>query len=153
MPDGMIDDSAHNALFSEATTRIGEIHGLVLQSTHVMDEARWIQKKAEFGSTYEWTEFGNEVGQDEIHWWIFEKETNHDELLAMTQKALLAAQKLMNDSAKLRDNDPESYEALLVSLKDFGDNHLPEIKALHEYVLLLEKRDPMAPRILFTYRV
>jgi hypothetical protein len=153
MLDGMIDDSAHDALFSEATIRIGEIHGLVLQSTHVMDEARWIQKKSQFGSTYEWTEFGNEVGQDEIHWWIFEKETNHDELLAMTQKALPAAQKLMNDSAKLRDNDPDSYEALLVSLKDFGDNHLPEIKALHEYVLLLEKRDPMAPRILFTYRV
>jgi hypothetical protein len=149
MLDGMIDDSAHDALFSEATIRIGEIHGLVLQSTHVMDGARWVQKKSQFGSSYEWTEFGNEVGQDEIHWWIFEKETNHDELLAMTQKALPAAQKLMNDSAKLRDNDPDSYEALLVSLKDFGDNHLPEIKALHEYVLLLEKRDPMAPRIPF----
>ena len=29
---------------------------------------------------YEQTEFGREVGRDEINWWVFKKERNLDEL-------------------------------------------------------------------------
>jgi len=153
MLDGMIDDSAHDALFSESTFRLGEIHGLILKSAHVMDALRWIPTKHKIGTTYKWTEFGEHVGQDEIHWWIFEKETNPDELLGMTEEALKAAQVLKVDSEKLKDHHPESYAELLASLKEFAEKHLLEINALHKYVLFLEKRDAMAPRILFTYRV
>jgi hypothetical protein len=93
------------------------------------------------------------VGQDEINWWIVENETNLDELLAITNEALNATQVLKTDSAKLKNKEPQSYKALLVDLKEFAEQHRVEIDALHKYVGLLEKRHPMAPRILFTYRV
>lgn len=149
----MLDDHAHEALFSEATLKIGEIHGALLKSAHIMDKERWIPVKGEFGWTHDWTEFGKHVGQDEINWWIVENETNLDELLAITDEALNAVQVLKTDSAKLKNKEPESYEALLIHLREFAEQHRVEIDALHKYVGLLEKRHPMAPRILFTYRV
>src|ERR1039458_3828670 len=139
MLERMIDDSAHDKLFSEATFRIGEIHGSILKSAHAMDDLRWVTTKEKF-SAYKSTEFGKQVGQDEIHWWIFENEANVDELLGMSEEALRAAQVLRVDSAKLKDNAPESYTALLASLKEFAERHLPDIKALQKYISLLEKR-------------
>jgi hypothetical protein len=54
----------------------------------------------------------------------------------------------------LKNREPESYEVLLVDLRKFTAQHRVEIDTLHKYVGLLEKRHPMAPRILFfTYRV
>jgi hypothetical protein len=149
----MLDDRVHEALLSDAAMKLGEIHGAILKSAHIMDKERRITVKRGAGSTYEWTAFSERVGQDEIHWWIYENETDADELLAMTEEALEAAQVLKTDSAKLKDNEPESYEALLISLKEFADEHRPEIDALYRYVGSLEKRHAMAPRILFTYRV
>jgi schlafen family protein len=40
-----------------------------------------------------------------------------------------------------------------MDLREFAEQHRAEIDTLHQYVGLLEKRHPMAPRILFTYRV
>jgi hypothetical protein len=149
----MLDDRVHGALFSDSTIKLGEIHGTILKSLHIMEAQRWIAVKKPFGSSYEFTEFGKQVGLDEIHWWIFQKETDPDELLARTEEALSAAQALKTDSAKLKGTEPESYEGLLLSLRDFADSHRAEIDCLHRFVGLLEKRDAMAPRILFTYRV
>lgn len=149
----MTHDLSHEALFSDATLKLGEIHGAILKSAHLMDKLRWITVKKEFGSTYERTEFGKQVGQDEIHWWIFRNETDADELLKITKEALEAAQTLKVESENLKNNEPESYEALLVSLKEFANRHNAEIEALHKYVMLLQNRHPMAPRMLFTYRI
>jgi hypothetical protein len=149
----MLDDRLHQALYSDAVMKLGEIHGVILKSVHIMDKERWVTIDTGMGSTYEWTEFGNQVGVDEIHWWIFEKETDVDELLAITNQALDAAQVLKTDSAKLKNRQPESYEALLLTLREFADKHHAEVDALHKYVGLLERRHPMAPRMLFTYRV
>jgi len=150
----MLDDQVHEALFSDTTMKLGEIHGALLKSAHIMDKERWVPAKTESGfTTHEWTEFGKHVGQDEINWWIVENETDLDELLAITDEALNAAQALKTNSAKLKNKEPESYKALLVDLKEFAEQHRVEIDTLHKYVGLLEKRHPMAPRILFTYRV
>ncbi len=99
------------------------------------------------------TDFGKEVAMDEIHWWIFEKETDVDELLANTERTLKAAHTLKNASAKLKGREPDSYRGLLLTLRDFAEQHRAEIDSLHGYVGWLMKRDVMAPRILFTYRV
>jgi len=150
----MLDDQVREVLFSETTLKLGEIHGALLKSAHTMDKERWVPAERESGfTTYEWTEFGKYVGQDEINWWIVENETNLDELLAITDEALNAAQMLKMDAAKLKNREPNSYEALLVDLRRFAEQHRVEIDNLHKYVGLLEKRHPMAPRILFTYRV
>src|SRR5258708_8146702 len=150
----MLDDQVHAALFSDATLKLGEIHGALLKSAHIMDKERWVPAKTESGfTTHEWTEFGNQVGRDEINWWIVENENNLDELLAITEEALNAVQVLKTDSAKLKNKEPESYKALLVDLKEFAEQNGVDIDALDKYVGLVEERHPMAPRILFTYRV
>jgi hypothetical protein len=149
----ILDDRIHEALFSEATLKLGEIHGAILKSSHIMDEARFKKVKGQFGWTHEWTEFGAHVGQDEIHWWIFEEERDADELLDMTNKTLKAAQILKTDSENLKKKEPDSYEALLVTLRDFAEKHRAEIDEMHQYVSSLEKRHAMAPCMLFTYRV
>jgi hypothetical protein len=112
-----------------------------------MDGQRWQC------STGETTAFGKEVGLDEIHWWVFEKETDVDELLAKTERTLESVQALKQPASKLKNNEPESYLDLLLTLKDFAEQHRANIDSLHEYVSWLMKRDVMAPRILFTYRV
>jgi hypothetical protein len=149
----MLDDRVHEVLFSDTTLKLGEIHGALLKSAHTMDKERWVPAETEGFTTCKWTEFGQLVGQDEINWWIVENESNLDELLAITDDTLNAAQVLKTDAAKLKSREPDSYEALLVDLRRFAEQHRAEIDALHKYVELLEERHPMAPRILFTYRV
>jgi hypothetical protein len=74
-------------------------------------------------------------------------------LLVRTEQALEAAQVLKKASTKLKGREPGSYRELLVTLKEFAEQHRAEIDSLHDYVGWLMKRDVMAPRILFTYRV
>jgi len=148
-----VDEKVQGALFSDATLVLGEIHWAVLKAARAMDRERWDKVKREFGSQYEDTAFGKEVGMDEIHWWIFEKEPDVDELLAKTEEALKAAQVLKNASVKLKGGEPESYEKLLLSLRAFAEQHRSEVYALHDYVMWFANRHLMAPRILFTYRV
>jgi hypothetical protein len=121
----------------------------------LMDGKRWkvIKGVGTIFSTQEDTEFGEEVGSDEIHWWVFKKETDVEELLAKTERTLESVQTLKNASSKLKSKEPESYRELLVTLKDFAEQHRKEIESLHDYVGWLMKRDVMAPRILFTYRI
>jgi hypothetical protein len=148
-----LDDKVHEVLFSEAAIKLGKIHGMLLKSESTMESKRWQAKKANILSPQEVTEFGKEVGRDEIHWWIFEKETDVDELLVKTERALESAQILKNASGKLKEQEPESYRSLLASLKEFAEQHRAEIASLYAYVEWLMKRDVMAPCILFTYRV
>jgi hypothetical protein len=109
-----------------------------------MDKERSVPAEKESGfTTCGGTEFGKHVGRDEINWWIVENETNLDELSAITDEALNAAQVLKTDAAKLKNREPESYEVLLVDLRKFAEQHRVEIDTLHKYVGLLEKRHPM----------
>jgi hypothetical protein len=131
----MLDDKdqVHEALFSETTLKLGEIHWTLLKSACVMDGQRW---QCSTGETT-----------------AFEKETDVDELLAKTERTLESVQALKQPTSKLKNNEPESYLDLLLTLKDFAEQHRAKIDSLHEYVSWLMKRDVMAPRILFTYRV
>jgi hypothetical protein len=149
----MLDDQVHEVLFSDATMKLGKIHGMLLKSEDMMESKRWEATKETILSPRELTEFGKEVGMDEIHWWIFEKETDVDDLLVKTTRALESAQTLKNAASKLKQKESESYRSLLLTLKDFAEQHRAEIDALHMYVEWLMKRDVMAPCILFTYRV
>lgn len=49
------------------------------KSSAVMDAKRWTKTKGAIGHTYESTDFGEEVGSDEIHWWVFEREPDVDQ--------------------------------------------------------------------------
>jgi len=67
---------AHDALFSPATLMLGNIHWTLLRAANLMDARRWNKVRTE-GKGYftsEMTDFGKEVGLDEINWWVFKKE-------------------------------------------------------------------------------
>ena len=148
-----MDDKVHDLLISDTTIKLGEIHWALLKSASLMDSKRWEMKEGLIGSKREPTTFGKEVGLDEIHWWIFKKETDVEELLARTERTLESVQTLKDEAANLRSKEPASYKELLLSLKNFAEQHRSEIAFLHDYVSWLNSRDLMAPRILFTYRV
>lgn len=147
-------DRTDNALFSPSTLEFGKLHLTILTAVHAMDSRRWITvKKTGRLVSRDLTEFGKEVGLDEIHWWVFKQETNIDELQKQTERVLRSAERLKGHSEKLQKKEPQSYKDLLLSLKEFAEQHAREVGELLEYVSWLEKRNPMAPRILFTYRV
>ncbi len=104
----MLDEKVHDVLFSDATIKLGEIHWTLLRSASSMDSKRWKVIEGTMGSSHEDTEFGKEVGLDKIHWWIFKKETDVDELIAKTQGTLESVQTLKNAFAKLKSKEPES---------------------------------------------
>ena len=149
----MLDDKVHEVLFSDTTLKVGEIHWMLMRSVCAMDRKRWQVIKRKIGSTREPTHFGKEVGMDEIHWWVFEREKDVDELFATTKDVLESVQTLKNASTRLNSKEPKSYEQLLLTLKNFADRHDADIESLHAYIDWLMKRDVMAPGILFTYRV
>ena len=99
------------------------------------------------------TDFGRQVGRDEINWWVFKKEREIEEFRSETIKALKAAQSLKKSSEALRSKRYESYADLLQMLTQFAKDHDTDIKALHQFVLWLAARDVLAPVILFTDRV
>ena len=149
-----MEDQAHDALFSPATLMLGKIHWTLLRAAHLMDSRRYrkVRLSGESFAT-EWTEFGNEIGTDEINWWVFKKETQIDDLKAETERVLNPAQRLKEGSAKLANLRPASYDELLSTLREFAEKYSGEIELLYAYARWLEARDEMAPRILFTYRV
>jgi len=120
-----------------------------------MDSQRWhvIKKEGSRFTTSEFTDFGREVGLDEIHWWIFKKERNVAELGTRTTVALTAAERLKDTAENLGKKTPKNCAELIRNLKEFADRHLTDIETLLEFANWLRERDAMAPRILFTYRV
>jgi hypothetical protein len=103
-------------LFSPAVLALGRIHWLLLRSAEIMDKNRFAERRSESGFRVVsgFTEFGEEVGLDEIQWWVFQKELNRHELHGKTT----GAHALQRDSANLRKKDPESYKELLTTLRD-----------------------------------
>lgn len=99
------------------------------------------------------SDFGKEV-IDEIQWWIFKKETNVEELMNRTHNTLISVQKLKEASLSLKEKFvAKSYEELIYKIKDFVESNAKEVDALLDFVICLNKKDVLAPVILFTYRV
>ena len=62
-------------------------------------------------SEEETTPFGEEVGLDEIHWWVFRKESDLEELDMKTKETLALMQKLKEDSQAIKNKSlPKSYQ-------------------------------------------
>ncbi len=150
-------EPSNEAVFSPQTLMLGEIHWHILRASRLMREKTVIETRhGESGIIVHQgrTEFGKEVGRDEIDWWVFRREHDLQELRKKTAQALEAAQKLKTASERLnRGEKPEAYGNLLEILRRFAEDHATEIDTLRQYVLWLAGRDVLAPKILFTYRV
>jgi Putative DNA-binding domain len=151
MPD---PSNGNESVFSPPTLVLGEVHWHLLRASQLMYENTVVKTKGTGFVVHEgYTEFGREVGRDEINWWVFKKERNIEELREQTSRALDAAQKLKKDSETLTTKNPETHAALLATLRQFADDHAAEIETVRRYVLWLAARDALAPSILWTYRV
>ena len=147
---------AHDALFTNAALRLGHIHWHLLKAATEMGNLTTVEEVVEgtrFRTTAR-TEFGKEVGQDEINWWIVKKETNWPELRERSERALDAVEKLKTQSRELRKKyNPESYEAVVSAYRSFVEECSNDIDTFYDYVKWLYGKDPLAPSILFTYRI
>src|SRR5689334_12404346 len=114
MPEANNDNSP---VFSSVTLKLGEIHWEILRASTEMSERTTI--KVETGGVGQLkayrnkdTDFGREVGRDEINWWVFKKEPDVEELRKQTEHTLDAVQTLKSGSEKLKIK-PTTYEELL----------------------------------------
>jgi hypothetical protein len=150
-------EPSNEAVFSPSTLMLGEIHWHILRASRLMYEKTVVETRhGESGLIVQQgvTEFGKDVGRDEIDWWVFRKEHDLQELRERTSRTLNAAQQLKKASDLLdRGERPETYGELLQILRRFAEEHAAEIITLRDYVLWLASRDVLAPKILFTYRV
>src|SRR5438067_66279 len=143
-------DYENELFFCPATLKLGEIHWHILRAANLMDARTTLTIKLNEASPlpivrYEYTDFGKEVGRDEIHWWVFKKETDIAELYTRTQRALDAVQVLKQSSANLKSNRPKAYSELLIAQRHFAEEHIAAIDELHGYVHWLSDRDTLAP--------
>jgi hypothetical protein len=150
-----LPENANDPVFSHAVLRLGEFHWYLLKAARLLI-ARTHTKGVAEGTRFvklEQTDFGQEVGRDEINWWVFKKEPDLPELQARAKGALDAVQTLKADVVKLKGRGYKSYEHLLTTLKELVDAHGAQVDELYDFVRWLYERDVLAPSILFAYRV
>src|SRR5260370_13978765 len=148
-------DNENEAVFSSPTLMLGEIHWHLLRASQMMYEKSVVKTKGGAGFVVHGgsTDFGREVGRDEINWWVSKKEPDIGELRDQASRALEAAQRLKKASESLNAKNPETYADLLKILRQFAEDYAAEINAVHQFVLWLAARDVLASTILYTYRV
>lgn len=149
------DINHHEKLFSGPSLRLGKIHWYIQKADTEMDSRCHIEKRGKrMDVMIDTTAFGEEVGLDEIKWWIFKKETEVEELRKRTKITLNSVQKLKEDALLLKERfSSKLYPSLIGELKDFTEGHKKEIRDLYDYIFWLHNKDVLAPCILFTYRV
>ena len=101
------DHSNENeAVFSQPVLMLGEIHWHLLRASHHNDEQSSARGGSLAGILEEIINSGREIIGDEIHWWVFKKETDVEKLKEQTSRALEAAQVLKQASESLRTKEP-----------------------------------------------
>lgn len=141
----------HERLFSNSGLKLGRVLRHLLDAAQAMDERMYVTHTA--NGDVNLTEFGEEVGKDEIHWWIYKKEANLAELQTRVKQALQSVQFLKEASSELDPSKIKTYADLLTELARFVEALQAPIDELYEFVDWLNAKDPLAPSILFTYRV
>ena len=152
-----ISESHRYSILTKTTSMLGELHWYLLRSSKFMSDKRfrvWEESYDEFRiERHEPTDFGREVGRDEIDWWINRKEQDTSELRERTEQAMAAAQTLRNKAIALRGFEPASYDDLMAKFQGFVESCRAEITVLYEYVVWLDHKSVLTPEILFTYKV
>lgn len=153
-------EKEHTILYSGPSLTLGKIHWHILRAITLIKEDSFTPEEPrttgpglgikQFFSSRRLTDFGRETISHEIHWWIYQVETDHNELKERSLVLYEKFQHLRNDARELKTANPESYSEIVKILKQFTDSHEETIELLGEYVNWLAKRDPRAPCILFS---
>lgn len=145
----------HDRLFTETGLKLGRILWYLLHASQELDKKTHVDEPSStgIGSRRIKTAFGEEVGKDEIHWWVYKKDQEVAVLHDRVKRALAFVQLLKEDSARLEPSGLHTYAGLVTRLATFIESHKDAIEELHDFVFWLYERDALAPAILFTYRV
>ena len=152
-----ISESQRSSIVTDTTSMLGDLHWYLLRSSKLMSDKRSrVLEEHSLGLTFErheLTDFGQEVGRDEIDWWVNRNEQDTPQLRERTEQAMAAAQTLRTKAIALRGFEPASYDDLMAKFHGFVEGCRAEIAVLHEYVVWLDRKSVLAPEILFTYKV
>ena len=113
--------------FSESLLNLGRLHWHLLIADKLMSEKRYVQHPPGEIHQVTWTEFGKEVENDEINWWVFKRERDIPSLHKRTTIALDAAQTLKDASKTLSKSLLHSLDDLCKSYEEFSLKHENEI--------------------------
>ncbi len=156
------DPAAHEALLTDAATKLGRMHWYLLHALEAFEARTWSRNPQspdtnERFITYrpKLTAFGRSAGLDPIKWWVAQGESNLAELDLRTREAYDAAQPLLKAAELLLDISalPDSYDGIIERLRAFADTHEPKVASLIRYTEWLHERDTFAPAILFSHDV
>ena len=130
-----ISDSKRYSIVTDTTSMLAELHWYLRRSSRLMSNERNRVVMEVFSSelkieSREPTDFGQEVGRDEIEWWINRKEQNTPELRDRSEKAMDAAQTLRTKAITLRGCEPASYDDLMAKFKGFVESCRAEVAVL-----------------------
>lgn len=140
--------SYHEYLFSGSALHVGKIHRFLIIANANIESKIW-----KHGTERELTDFGKEVNYDKIHWWVFTKESDVGTLLDKTNSVCDAVINIRKSSLLNKKIDYESYESIILAIKNFTENNASEINELYDYVSWLYDKNILAPSILFTRKV
>jgi len=154
-------ESQHEKLHTGSSLILGKIHWHILKAHNMMSKLceKEIIITKDKRSIHDFfipvrellTDFGNEVVGKEIHWWVYQRETDIEDLRQKTESVLEHLERLKKDAYDLRNSfDVSTYEHLIEQIKKFADDHHKEINALYNYILYLKEKDILAPCILFS---
>ncbi len=141
-------------MLSKPLLDLGRIHWYLLYAAKLMDDKRFEPRSS--GKLYTSivrTQFGEEVENDEINWWVFKREHDLPTFRQKTQIALDSAQILKDAAQKVSKPSYDSLEELNRVYENFGARFGKEIATILEYIKWLHQKDELAPSILFNYRV
>lgn len=141
-----------NINFSESLLNLGRLHWHLLIAEKSMSEKRFVQHPPGEVHKVTRTEFGKEVENDEINWWVFKQERDIPSLYKRTTVALNAAQTLKSATLKISKTLYYSVDALYKSYEEFSLKYEKEISVILEYAQWLHQKDVLAPTIMYNYR-
>jgi len=139
-------------MLSESLLDLGRIHWFLLYADKLMSDRMFEPHLPGKIHPVVRTNFGKEVENDPINWWVFKRERDLVTFRYKTQNALDAAQILKEAAEKLSKPLYDSMEDLDRKYGDFANRFSKEITKILEYVQWLHQKDKLAPTILFNYR-
>jgi len=147
-------EKEHEVLFSGASLLLGKSFWYILRADSIARAAQVSQFSTSLGELVSLskvlTQSVDEIPLDEINWWVYQQEKDHDILQEKTMEVLQHLQKLKDDAEKLDPRAPKDYSEIITELKKFTESHSDEINAFYDYVEWLVHIDPVAPIVLFS---
>lgn len=139
-------------MLSESLLDLGRIHWYLIYAHNLMMEKRFEAHSPGKIHKPTWTEFGKEVENDEINWWVFKREHDLPTLRQKTVLALESSQSIKDAVKRLSKPEYDTLEELNQAYLNFANKYQKDISVILKYLEWLYKRDELAPSILFNYR-